>query len=149
VKKHRESKRETFIPLDHAAGQRVEADFGEISVDFPDGRRKVNVLILVWSNRVGQYSRLNELAAVVNAPGNDAFDSGDIVGERRRLAEAYQTFQKATTSAGDDLERNSKSEQSIGLLLRLTKIDAQVALIHKKSYVRQSSGEGDCYESMT
>ena len=49
VKKHRESKRETFIPLDHAAGQRVEADFGEISVDFPDGRRKVNVLILVWS----------------------------------------------------------------------------------------------------
>jgi len=49
VKKHRESKLETFIPLDHAAGQRVEADFGEISVDFPDGRRKVNVLILVWS----------------------------------------------------------------------------------------------------
>ena len=49
VKKHRESKRETFIPLNHDAGQRVEADFGEISVDFPDGRRKVNVLILVWS----------------------------------------------------------------------------------------------------
>ena len=49
VKKHRASKRETFIPLDHAAGRRVEADFGEIAVDFPDGRRKVSVLILVWS----------------------------------------------------------------------------------------------------
>jgi len=49
VKRHRESKRETFIPLDHDPGQRVEADFGEIQVDFPDGRRKVNVLILVWS----------------------------------------------------------------------------------------------------
>jgi len=49
VKKHRESKRETFIPLDHDPGQRVEADFGEIHVDFPDGRRKVSVLILVWS----------------------------------------------------------------------------------------------------
>ena len=49
VKKHRESKQETFIPLDHAAGQRIEADFGQIAVDFPDGRRKVNVLILVWS----------------------------------------------------------------------------------------------------
>lgn len=49
VKKHRESKRETFIPLDHDAGQRVEADFGEIAVDFPDGRRKCSVLILVWS----------------------------------------------------------------------------------------------------
>lgn len=49
VKLHRESKRETFIPLDHYPGQRIEADFGEIQVDFSDGRRKVNVLILVWS----------------------------------------------------------------------------------------------------
>ena len=49
VKLHRESKRETFIPLDHDPGQRIEADFGEIQVDFPGGRRKVNVLILVWS----------------------------------------------------------------------------------------------------
>jgi transposase len=49
VKQHRESKRETFIPLNHDPGQRVEADFGEIQVDFLDGRRKVNVLILVWS----------------------------------------------------------------------------------------------------
>lgn len=27
----------------------LEAEFGEIAADFPDGRRKVNVLILVWS----------------------------------------------------------------------------------------------------
>jgi len=49
ISKHRQLHRETFIPLDHAPGQRMEADFGEIQVDFPDGRRKVNVLILVWS----------------------------------------------------------------------------------------------------
>jgi len=47
--KHRQEQRETFIPLDHQPGQRIEADFGEIQVDFPNGRRKVNVLILVWS----------------------------------------------------------------------------------------------------
>jgi transposase len=41
---------ETFIPLDHEPGQRIEADFGEIAVDFPEGRRKVSVLILVWSH---------------------------------------------------------------------------------------------------
>jgi hypothetical protein len=41
--------RETFIPLDHAHGQRMEADFGKIYVDFPEGRRQVSVLILVWS----------------------------------------------------------------------------------------------------
>ncbi|MCH7685999.1 MAG: IS21 family transposase, partial [Planctomycetes bacterium] len=38
-----------FIPLDHDPGQRLEADFGKIYVDFPDGRRQVSVLILVWS----------------------------------------------------------------------------------------------------
>jgi transposase len=49
VKMHRTEKRETFIPLDHDPGQRLEADFGKIYVDFPDGRRQVSVLILVWS----------------------------------------------------------------------------------------------------
>ena len=49
IKKHRTEKRETFIPLDHDPGQRLEADFGKIYVDFPDGRRQVSVLILVWS----------------------------------------------------------------------------------------------------
>ena len=49
IKKHRQTQKETFIPLDHQPGQRMEADFGEIVVDFPEGRRKVNVLILVWS----------------------------------------------------------------------------------------------------
>ena len=49
VKRHRAKQRETFIPLDHAHGRRMEADFGKIYVDFPEGRRQVSVLILVWS----------------------------------------------------------------------------------------------------
>jgi transposase len=40
---------ETFIPLDHEPGQRLEADFGHISVDFPDGRRQVPVLVVTWA----------------------------------------------------------------------------------------------------
>lgn len=50
VAKRGKKKRETFIPLVHAAGQRVEADFGQIYVDFPEGRQAVSVLILVWSH---------------------------------------------------------------------------------------------------
>jgi PAS domain S-box-containing protein len=87
----------------------------------------------VWSDRVSQYAKLSELAAVVNAPGNDAFDSGDIVGERRRLAEAYQSFQKATATARDDLERNGDSDSMNRLIRQLGKIDGQVALIHKEA----------------
>jgi transposase len=40
---------ETFIPLDHDPGQRVEADFGHIYVDFPQGRQQVPVLLATWS----------------------------------------------------------------------------------------------------
>ena len=41
---------ETFIPLSHDPGQRLEADFGHIYVDFPDGRKQIPVLLLVWSH---------------------------------------------------------------------------------------------------
>jgi len=49
VKRQRKKPRETFIPLDHPPGRRLEADFGHIYVDFPDGRRRVPVLLTTWS----------------------------------------------------------------------------------------------------
>lgn len=45
----RRSDQETFMRLDHPPGRRVECDFGQVQVDFPDGRRKVDVLTVVWS----------------------------------------------------------------------------------------------------
>jgi hypothetical protein len=49
IGQHRREHRETFIPLAHDPGQRLEADFGHIYVDFPTGRQQVPVLIAVWS----------------------------------------------------------------------------------------------------
>ena len=49
VHKHRRRHQETFIPLGHLPGRRLEADFGHIHVDFPDGRRLVPVLINAWA----------------------------------------------------------------------------------------------------
>jgi transposase len=49
VARHRRDRRETFIPLAHDPGQRLECDFGHIAVDFPDGRRQVAVFVGVWS----------------------------------------------------------------------------------------------------
>ena len=49
VGKHRRERRETFIPLAHDPGQRLECDFGHIHVDFPDGRRLVPVLVAAWA----------------------------------------------------------------------------------------------------
>jgi transposase len=47
--KHRRRHQETFLPLAHWPGQRLEADFGHIHVDFPDGRRLVPFLVTAWA----------------------------------------------------------------------------------------------------
>jgi transposase len=47
--KHHRRERETFIPLGHLPGKRLEADFGHIHVDFPDGRRLVPFLVTTWA----------------------------------------------------------------------------------------------------
>ena len=49
VARLRKRHRETFIPLDHDPGQRLEVDFGHIYADFPEGRRQVPVLVPTWS----------------------------------------------------------------------------------------------------
>jgi transposase len=49
LQQKRLDRRETFIPLEHRPGARAEADFGHIHVDFPDGRRRVPILIVTWS----------------------------------------------------------------------------------------------------
>jgi transposase len=47
--KQKRTQQETFIPLGHLPGQRLEADFGHIHVDFPDGRRLVPFLVTTWA----------------------------------------------------------------------------------------------------
>jgi transposase len=49
VRKHRHSHQETFIPLSHLPGQRLEADFGHIHVQFPDGQKLVPFLVATWA----------------------------------------------------------------------------------------------------
>jgi len=49
LRRHRARHQETFIPLGHLPGRRLEADFGHIAVDFPDGRRLVSFLVTTWA----------------------------------------------------------------------------------------------------
>lgn len=48
VKQVRKRRRETFIPLHPRPGERLDADFGHVHVDFPWGREQVPVLLLTW-----------------------------------------------------------------------------------------------------
>ncbi|MBV8401006.1 MAG: IS21 family transposase [Acetobacteraceae bacterium] len=49
LRRHRVQYQETFIPLGHLPGRRLEADFGHIHVDFPGGRRLVPFLVTTWA----------------------------------------------------------------------------------------------------
>lgn len=49
LRRNRVQHQETFIPLGHLPGQRLEADFGHIHVDFPDGRRLIPFLVTTWA----------------------------------------------------------------------------------------------------
>jgi transposase len=49
LRRHRVRHQETFIPLGHLPGHRLEADFGHIHVDFPEGRRLVPFLVTTWA----------------------------------------------------------------------------------------------------
>jgi transposase len=49
LRRHRARHQETFIPLGHLPGQRLEVDFGHIHVDFPDGRRLNPFLVTTWA----------------------------------------------------------------------------------------------------
>lgn len=55
VGQHRRRQRETFIPLAHDPGQRLECDFGHIYVDFPEGRKQVPVFVAAWSFSNGPF----------------------------------------------------------------------------------------------
>src|SRR5258705_6918054 len=46
-----------------------------------------------WSDRRGQLSELGQLAAAVNAPGNDVFDSHDVPAESARMRAALVQFE--------------------------------------------------------
>ena len=49
LKAKRRGQRETYVPLAHDPGRRLEADFGHLWVDFPEGRRRVPCLVTTWS----------------------------------------------------------------------------------------------------
>ncbi|MCC6848623.1 MAG: response regulator, partial [Deltaproteobacteria bacterium] len=57
-----------------------------------------------WAERLATYAELRELAAAVNAPANDVFDSKDPRGETVRLRKARRAFDDAWSEARADLE---------------------------------------------
>jgi signal transduction histidine kinase len=71
---------------------------------------------LVWAERLNDFSRLGELAAGVNAPGNDVFDSRDVEAESARLAQAVEAYGTRAAAVRRDLERDLTAPERAALL---------------------------------
>ncbi|MFN0299378.1 MAG: response regulator [Burkholderiales bacterium] len=70
----------------------------------------------VWVERVAKYSQLGALAQAVNAPGNDVFDSHDVLKERERLDSALAHFDAHLTNARAELQRKVDAAEAAPLI---------------------------------
>jgi PAS domain S-box-containing protein len=99
-----------------------------------------------WSERVGGYAELSQLAARVNSPGNDVFDSGDIPAERKNLDIAYSTFCSALTLAQQDAAKLTDDKQATVLAQELNTIESKVTNVHqcaKNVFTKLDEGDRD------
>jgi PAS domain S-box-containing protein len=69
-----------------------------------------------WNGRLDEYGRLADLAAAIDAPGNDIFDSRNVAGERRRLIEAAREFEQLRASAVADLQADAGDADAAAVL---------------------------------
>jgi signal transduction histidine kinase len=72
-----------------------------------------------WAERVYAYSNLGELAAAVNAPGNDVFDSRDVARETERMQSAKTVFDAKFAALREELSTNLGPGDAAPLLARL------------------------------
>ena len=77
----------------------------------------------VWADRLSDYSDLSQLAAAVNAPGNDVFDSRNVDDESKRLRDALVEFNVQAMAAREDLVNNVEDKKSQLLLGAFEAID--------------------------
>jgi signal transduction histidine kinase len=68
-----------------------------------------------WAKRLDDYSALGKLAAEVNAPGNDIFESLQVEKESKRMQVALQAYQEQLSALKDELktERNLADAQIV------------------------------------
>src|SRR3954471_13491384 len=70
-----------------------------------------------WDELLHDSSELGRLAAAVNAPGNDVFESGDVEAEAEKVRRAWPAFDARLTELRAGLRANARAGQA-GTLLR-------------------------------
>ena len=77
-----------------------------------------------WAERMDSYGALAQLAAAVNAPGNDVFATHDVERESARLEVARRRFEQASGAAIADLRAHEERELTAPILRGLERAAA-------------------------
>lgn len=76
-----------------------------------------------WLERAERYEKINEMAALTNAPGNDVFDSHDVATEKKRLQESLALFKSLIKVEFEDILSLSNVSESTLLASNLKNVD--------------------------
>ena len=77
-----------------------------------------------WAQRLTQYSELGQLAAAVNAPPNDVFDSHDAEDEAAAMHAALNSFNERFVALRVELRANGNARWTVSLMQDFEAIEA-------------------------
>ena len=75
-----------------------------------------------WSQRLGSYSDLGQLAAAVNAPGNEVFDSRDIAAESAKMESALARFNEKLRAVRTEMNSDVPAAETKRLLEQMDRV---------------------------
>lgn len=89
-----------------------------------------------WATRLSHYSKLGQLAAAVNSPGNDVFDSHNVGVESKRLKTSLHHFNTQVAVIRQELQTHVNEAQAIPLLKTLDTLDAaMMSMVSEANYI--------------
>lgn len=80
-----------------------------------------------WTERLGHLAELRELAAPVNAPGNNVFTSNNAEAEQQAMLTAYRGFEAELARVRHEIQTNTPAQEGANLLVDLDAIEAGMA----------------------
>src|SRR5256886_7101310 len=75
-----------------------------------------------WSQRLGSYSDLGQLAAAVNAPGNEVFDSRDVAAESAKMESAFARFNEKMRAVRAQVNSDVPAAEAKRLLQQMGRV---------------------------
>jgi two-component system, NtrC family, sensor kinase len=89
-----------------------------------------------WATRLSHYSELGQLAAAVNSPGNDVFDSHNVGVESKRLKTSLHYFNTQVDVIRQELQTHVNEAQAIPLLKTLDTLDiAMMSMVSEANHI--------------